>query len=144
MLEANDTVTAAHHAPFWVKKLPLLMGVLGISLAYLLYLLKPTWPEKIKKIFVLPYTLFFRKWFFDEIYDALFVKNAMRLGKGFWFSDKNIVDRFGPDGVASLSQKCAGLISRFQSGYVYQYAFVMMITVIAIVSWFIFKTNGGF
>ena len=142
VLAENDTVEAAHNVPFWVKKLPFAMGLLGIFLAYLAYIRIPSIPEKVKSIFTAPYTLFFNKWFFDEIYDIVFTRTAFKLGKIFWIGgDQNTVDRLGPDGVAKVSQKFAGLVSRFQSGFVFQYAFVMMIAVIAIISWFVFK--GG-
>lgn len=145
VLGENDTVEAAHGVPFWVKKLPLLMGLLGIGLAYLAYLLRPGIPEKIKTMFAAPYTLFFNKWFFDEIYHALFVKPAFKLGQVFWTAgDQNVIDRLGPDGSAKAVRKLAGVLSRFQSGYVFQYAFVMMIAVIGIVSWFVFKSGQGF
>ena len=143
VLGENDTVEAAHSAPFWVKKLPLLMGLLGIALAYLAYLVKPGIPEKVKSIFKAPYTLFFNKWFFDEIYDALFVKTAFKIGNIFWVSgDQNTIDRLGPDGSAKVTQRLAGIFSRFQSGYVFQYAFVMMIAVIVMISWFVFRVGS--
>lgn len=145
VLTENDTVTAAHHAPFWVKKLPLGVGVVAIALAYLLYLLKPTWPAKISKAFIWIHTILFNKWFFDELYDAVFVKNTLRLGRVFWVSDKKVIDGLGPDGVAARSRGVATLLSLFQSGYIFQYAFVMMITIIGLVSWFLFRAyQGGF
>ncbi|MCB9983084.1 MAG: NADH-quinone oxidoreductase subunit L [Rhodospirillales bacterium] len=141
----NDTLEAAHHVPEWVKFLPLVMGLLGIGFAYLAYLARPGIPEKIKTIFAAPYALFFNKWFFDEIYQALFVKPAFKLGQVFWYAgDQNTIDRLGPDGSAKAVKKLAGVLSRFQSGYVFQYAFVMMIAVIAIVSWFVFKIGQGY
>ena len=143
VLPQNDTVTAAHDAPFWVKKLPLLVGLLGILLAYYCYLWNPTIVPRLVEGMKPIHTLFFNKWYFDEIYDALFVKKSLKLGRLFWFSDQKIVDRFGPDGSAWLSQKIAGLVSRFQSGFIFQYAFVMMIALIGLVSWFVFKFTVG-
>ena len=143
VLPENDTVEAAHSVPFWVKKMPLLVGILGIALAYLAYMFKPGIPAFFKSVFSAPYKLFFNKWFFDELYDFVFVKSAKKLGQVFWVSgDKNTIDRLGPDGSAKLAGKIAGLASRFQSGFVYQYAFVMMIAVIAILSWFVFKAGA--
>ena len=138
----NDTVEAAHNVPFWVKKMPLVVGVLGIALAYLAYMFKPGIPAFFKSVFSVPYRLFFNKWFFDELYDLIFVKTSKKLGQVFWVSgDKNTIDRLGPDGSAKTASKIAGLASKFQSGFVYQYAFVMMIAVIAILSWFVFKAG---
>ncbi|MDH5722426.1 MAG: NADH-quinone oxidoreductase subunit L [Alphaproteobacteria bacterium] len=145
VLPENDTVEAAHNVPFWVKKMPFLMAVLGVLMAYLLYIRVPDIPAKVVTSFKPIHNLFFRKWYFDEIYDTIFVKNAFRLGRIFWISgDQNTIDRIGPNGIAGLSGRIAGGLSKFQSGYVYQYAFVMMITLIAIVSWFVFKADPSF
>lgn len=142
VLSHNDTVEAAHSAPFWVKKLPLLMGVLGIGAAFLSYMFYTGIPSAVARIFRPLHILFFNKWFFDPIYDRVFVRNAVRLGRGLWtYGDKALIDGCGPDGVAKGTHRLAGWLSRFQSGYVYQYAFVMMIAVIAIMSWFVFKDN---
>jgi len=143
VLPQNDTIEAAHHVPEWVKILPLIAATLGIALGYLLYFFRPLWPAKIVRVFAPLHTLFFNKWFFDPIYEAVFVRNAVRLGRIFWANDRHVVDRFGPDGSAKLSEKMAGLLSRFQNGFVYHYAFVMMIAVIAAISWFVFKTSQG-
>ena len=144
VLTENDTVTAAHHAPFWVKKLPILIGLIGIGFAYICYLAFPKLPGVFTKIFSPIHKLLFNKWFFDEFYSALFVRSSFGLGRLFSSTDKNVVDRFGPDGAAGASQKIAGLLSRFQSGYVFQYALVMMIAVIGLISWFVFKSGQGF
>lgn len=139
VLPDNDTVTAAHHVPLWVKKAPLVAGGIGIALAYVFYLFVPGLPAVFTKIFVWIHKLFFNKWFFDEIYDRVFVRSVLWFGDLFSWGDRNVVDRFGPDGSAFISRYFAGWLSRFQSGYIYQYAFVMMIAVITIISWFIFR-----
>jgi NADH-quinone oxidoreductase subunit L len=140
----NDTVEAAHHVPKWVKWLPLVMGLTGIALAWLMYIRAPSLPAKISRAFSSLYALFFNKWYFDEIYDRLLVRPAFALGRVFWKrGDQGLIDRFGPDGSAALTQKFAGVLSRFQSGYVYQYAFVMIIAVIGLLSWFMFRTGQG-
>jgi len=143
--EGNDTVEAAHKVPKWVKYLPLLVASIGIALAYLLYILYPAIPGKIVRWFKPIYTLIFNKYYFDQLYNVLFVKTAHWLGRIFWIGgDQNIIDRFGPNGSAAASQKIAAIFSRFQSGYVFQYAFVMMIAVIGILSWFFFRAHNGF
>ena len=143
VLPENDTVEAAHGVPKWVKKLPLVMGVLGIFLAWIFYVRVPSLPETFKVCFDELYKLFYNKWFFDELYHWVFVVPTFWLGRLFWKGDKNIIDRFGPDGSAWLSQRVGGLLSKFQSGFVYQYAFVMMIAVIGLMSWFVFKHGQG-
>ncbi len=145
VLSENDTIEAAHNVPFWVKKMPLLMAALGVLLAYILYMWRPAIPAMIVKSLKPIHSLFFKKWYFDELYDIVFVKNSFRLGRFFWVSgDQNTIDRIGPNGVAGFAGRVANGLSRFQSGYVYQYTFVMMITVIAIMSWFVFKADPSF
>ena len=89
------------------------------------------------------HNLFFNKWYFDEIYNALIIKPSKGLGNIFWRSDKNLIDGLGPDGTASLSQRISGLLSRFQNGFIFHYAFVMMIAVVGILGWFLYKTQVG-
>lgn len=140
VLPQNDTVAAAHSVPTWVKYLPLLIGVLGIFMGYVVYMFREGLADKVKTMFAPLHNLFFRKWYFDEIYNAVFVVTALKLGHIFWQrGDGQTIDGFGPNGIASSSQKLAGLLSRFQSGYVFQYAFVMMIGLIVMVTWLGFK-----
>lgn len=136
VLLENDNVAKAHYTEQWVKLMPILVGVIGIILGYICYMFIPSIPAAISKLFKPLHTLFFRKWFFDEIYDVVFVKTAQTLGNIFWKrGDGQIIDGLGPNGVANVSQKISGLLSRFQTGFVFQYAFMMMIGVIAIVTW---------
>ncbi len=137
--EGHDVIEAAHHVPVWVKFTPLAAGVLGVGLAYLFYLFRTGGPAFMVRMFPLLHTLFFNKWFFDPLYDGVFVRNAGRLGRVFWGVDRNFVDRFGPDGSAIVSRRFAGMLSRFQNGFVYHYAFVMMIAVIGFLTWFLFR-----
>lgn len=135
VLPENDTLEAAHHVPEWVKLLPIAMGAIGLFLGWVFYHRATDLPGVFVRKFKPLHALFFNKWFFDEIYHATFVKNALRLGRLFWKGDKNVVDGLGPDGVASLSNRVGGVLSRFQTGYVFQYAFVMMIGLIGLVTW---------
>ena len=84
--------------------------------------------------------LFYNKWFFDEIYDRFLVRKAWGLGRVFSTTgDRKIIDGCGPDGIAAASRRIGGMFSRFQSGYLFQYALMMMIGVVAIVSWIFYK-----
>jgi NADH-quinone oxidoreductase subunit L len=142
VLPEHDTVKLAHDAPWLIKRLPVIVGGLGIVMAYVMYMWDTGLPERFKRTFPFLWKLFYNKWFFDEIYDFIFVRNAFRIGRFFWVQgDKNTIDRFGPDGSAFASGKFAGVLSRFQSGYIFQYAFVMMIALVGMFSWFMFK--GG-
>ncbi len=143
VLPENDTLEGAHHVPLWVKLLPIIIGALGLILGGVFYGWKTGLPQKAVSAFKPIHTLFYNKWFFDEAYHAAFVTNALRLGRTFWKGDKHIVDGLGPDGVASVSQRFAGVLSRFQSGYVFQYALIMILGLIALVTWMFFKMVTG-
>jgi NADH-quinone oxidoreductase subunit L len=124
--------------------MPLVVALLGIGLGFLAYMFKTGIPATMVRMFAPLHTLFFNKWFFDELYEKLFVKNAIMLGKLFWFvGDQSTIDRIGPDGSAKATKNIAALLSKFQTGYVYQYAFVMMIAVIGLISWFVFRAGHG-
>ena len=143
MLPGNDTVEAAHHVPFWVKLLPIVVGVAGIIGAWLAYVLIPGIPAMVSTVLKPIHALFFRKWFFDELYDAIAVRPSLRFGFRLWKSgDGSVIDGLGPDGLSKASLAAAQRISRLQTGYVYHYAFVMLIGVAALVSWYLFTTAG--
>lgn len=134
--EENDTVAKGHYAPLHIKLLPAIMGAIGILLATLLYVRPTSLPGMIQKVFFPLHILFARKWFFDEIYNALVVKPAWWLGHVFSKQgDRQIIDRFGPDGFAKISHFGGLLLSKFQTGYIYQYAFVMMIGLMLFLGW---------
>jgi len=144
VLQSNDSIAAAHHhVPLWVKLLPLVMGVGGIALAYVMYVLRPELPrlmaERLRPIYLLSYN----KWYFDEIYDAVFVCPAHYLGRGLWKSgDGALIDGVGPDGVAAAVRNLAARAGRLQTGYLYHYAFAMLIGVVALVSWYMLMGQG--
>ena len=127
---------AMHEIPEWAGLLPLLMGVCGIALSYVYYVAVPSLPERTVRAFGGLYTFVFNKWYFDELYDAIFVKPALAIGRTFWKKgDGAIIDGLGPDGIAARAQDVAGVLSRFQSGYLYHYAFVMLVGVVAAVTY---------
>ena len=145
VLSENDSIEAAHSSPFWVKILPLIVAFFGIAAAYLAYIVNTGLPSLIVSMFRPIHSLFYNKWYFDPIYNAVFVKNSFRSGWFFWkIGDRKVIDGLGPDGTAFLSRKIACGLSRFQSGLVYQYAFVMMLAVVAIISWMVFRSDLGF
>ena len=85
---------------------------------------------------------FFNKWYFDELYDAIIVKPALSLGRVFWKKgDGAAIDGLGPDNIAARAQDVAGVLSRFQSGYLYHYAFVMLVGVAGFVTYFMLATR---
>ncbi|MBS0538508.1 MAG: NADH-quinone oxidoreductase subunit L [Proteobacteria bacterium] len=129
---------AMHQIPHWAGLLPLLMGLAGIALSYVYYVARPDLPAKTVAMFRPLHTFFYNKWYFDELYDAMFVQPALAIGRLFWKKgDGATIDGLGPDNVAARAQDVAGVLSRFQSGYLYQYAFMMLLGVAALVTYFV-------
>ena len=88
------------------------------------------------------YTFLYNKWYFDELYDFLFVEPAKKLGRFLWkIGDGMIIDGLGPDGIAARVLDATRGAVRLQSGYVYHYAFAMLMGVAALVTWFLFSTG---
>jgi NADH-quinone oxidoreductase subunit L len=140
VLEQNDTIEAAHHVPFWVKKAPLVAAVSGILIATLIYGFGGGFARFIARVFKPIHTLFFNKYFFDELYDKVFVRSALCFGSLFSTKgDQSIINRMGPDGLASRSQAIARALSSIQTGYVYHYAFVMILGLVGVLSWIFYK-----
>jgi NADH-quinone oxidoreductase subunit L len=138
ILEENNVIEAAHHSPTWVKLLPLVVGVIGIGAAYVAYILNPGIPAKVTGAIRPVYLFLLNKWYFDELYDWLFVKRSWQAGLMFWKTgDGTIINGFGPDGVSAMTRWCAGQVARLQTGYLYHYAFAMLIGVVALVSWYL-------
>ncbi len=143
VLPAHGAMESAHHAPLWVKLAPLAVGIVGIALAYLFYIARPELPVMLAARFRGLYLFLLNKWYFDELYDAIFVRPALFIGRGLWKSgDGALIDGVGPDGVASATRHLARRASRLQSGYVYHYAFAMLIGVVLMVSWYLFMRAG--
>jgi len=142
VLHANDSIEAAHHVPTWVKLLPLTMGVSGIGLAWLMYIVVPDLPRLTVAAFRPIYIFLFNKWYFDELYNWLFVQPARALGRGLWKSgDGAVIDGVGPDGIAAATLNLARRAGRLQSGYVYHYAFAMLIGVVVLITWYLMASQ---
>ncbi|MEO5493472.1 MAG: NADH-quinone oxidoreductase subunit L [Sphingomonas sp.] len=127
---------AAHEVPVWVKLSATIVMLLGLWGAWLAYIRKPDIPARFTATFDGIYRFVFNKWYFDELYNLLFVRPAFAFGRLFWKAgDEGVIDRFGPNGsawVVALGSRVAG---RLQTGYVYTYAFVMLIGLTAAVTW---------
>jgi len=140
VLANHASLEAAHHVPLWVGTLPLLMAVLGIAAAWVAYIRRPELPAVAAERFHALYLFLLNKWYFDELYDALFVRPLTALGRGLWKQgDGAVIDGFGPDGLAATTVRLAVRAGRLQTGYVYHYAFVMLIGVVAFVSWYLLR-----
>ncbi|MFY8106664.1 MAG: NADH-quinone oxidoreductase subunit L [Elstera sp.] len=139
----KDTIELAHHVPLWVKLLPLVMGVSGLGLSWLFYVKSPDLPGQVAASFRGLYQFSLNKWFFDELFDLLFVRPSLWLGRLLWKrGDGTIIDGFGPNGVAWVTVFLSRRASVVQSGFLYHYAFAMLIGLVALVSWYLFSRNG--
>ena len=145
MSEHNQVLENAHHVPFWVKALPLVMIISGITLAWILYIKNTAIPAKIATSFSGVYKFLLNKWYFDELYNAIFIQPAKRIGSLLWkIGDIKLIDRLGPNGAAWLSLKGGIFASKVQTGYVYHYAFAMMVGLLALISWITFNIFGAY
>ena len=138
VLPTHTALAEAHHVAFWVKALPMAVGVLGIAGAYLFYVLRPEWPAIVAARGRPVYLFLLNKWYFDELYDVLFVRPARYLGRNLWKQgDGAVIDGIGPDGLAAVTLSVARRAVRLQSGYIYHYAFAMLLGLAAIVTWYL-------
>jgi NADH-quinone oxidoreductase subunit L len=135
----NDIVEKIHEVPAWVKFTPFDAMIAGFALAFMFYIRNTSLPAKLAAMHQPVYQFLLNKWYFDEIYDFLFVRPAFWLGRLFWKQgDGATIDGLGPNGIAARISDGSGLIVRLQTGYVYHYAFAMLIGVAAIISWISF------
>ena len=143
ILPTHQAMEHAHHVPTWVKLLPIALAATGVAMAYVAYTFIPSIPETVSKRFAPIHRFFFNKWYFDELYDAVFVKPSVKIGGYLWQrGDKDTIDGLGPDGITALILRISQSASRLQSGYVYHYAFAMMIGIVILLSWY-FSGFGG-
>ena len=132
-----------HHVPFWVAWSPFVMLTLGFVLAFVMYLRKPYLPAQLATQQPILYRFLLNKWYFDEIYDFIFVRGAKRLGRFLWKQgDGAVIDGLGPDGISARVVDVTRGVVRLQTGYLYHYAFVMLIGVAAILSWYLVVGGG--
>ena len=140
MPAGHNIIEEAHHAPLWVKLLPIVAGLVGIGLAYVFYIQNPNLPREVAGKAQGIYQFLLNKWYIDELYDFLFVNPAKRLGTVFWRGgDIGIIDAFGPNGVAAATLSAARRATLLQTGYVYHYAFAMLIGIAALITWYLFS-----
>jgi NADH-quinone oxidoreductase subunit L len=134
----NHIEHAIHEVPDFVSILPAFMMAAGALLAIYAYIVAPASPAAWARANPILYKFLLNKWYFDEIYDVLFVRPAFWIGRLFWHGgDENIIDRFGPDGIAARVVDVTNRVVRLQSGYLYHYAFAMLIGVAALITWYL-------
>jgi NADH-quinone oxidoreductase subunit L len=131
----NHVLDQIHSLPAWVVWAPLTVTAAGFLIAAYMYLVHEGLAARLAARRGPLYLFIYNKWFFDELYDFVFVRGAEALGDLFWKGgDQRIIDGLGPDGVAWLSNRLGIRVGRFQSGYVYHYAFVMLLGVAGLLS----------
>jgi len=133
----------AHEAPLWVALAPTVAMAAGFGVAWYFYITNPLVPFGLAKRFRGAYLFLLNAWYFDALYDALFVRPAKRLGRFLWKTgDGAIIDGIGPDGIAARVIDITNRVVKLQSGYIYHYAFVMLVGVAIIITYFIFASGG--
>ena len=127
---------AVEELPMLTKLSASIAMLLGLFTAWTMYIRSPDLPGKVAAQFSVVYDFLLHKWYIDELYDILFVRPAFAIGRLFWKQgDEGIIDRFGPNGSAWLVSQGSRVTARLQSGYVYTYAFVMLIGLTAALTW---------
>ncbi len=134
----NHILEEREDIPRLVSQIPTIFMGLGFLVALYFYILAPGTAAWLARQTPRLYEFLLNKWYFDELYDFLFVRPAFRLGRIFWKEgDGAIIDRLGPDGVAARVVDATGWVVKLQSGYIYQYAFAMLVGVAAVITWFV-------
>ncbi len=129
-------IHAMHEVPVWVKWAPFVVMVTGLFIAWQAYIRKPDLPARFVAQFGVMHRFFYNKWYFDELYDFLFVRPAFWIGRLLWKQgDVGIIDRFGPDGAAWAVVQGTRLAQKVQTGYLYSYALVMLLGLVGAVTW---------
>tara|TARA_B100000579_G_C22793830_1_gene835999 strand:- start:9 stop:1664 length:1656 start_codon:yes stop_codon:yes gene_type:complete len=128
-----------HHLPFTQTLIIKSSVAFGILLASVMYFYNKGLPYKISSTFKVIYLISLNKWYFDEIYNYLFVKPYFYIAKLFWKrGDENLIDGYGPNGISKIISLGSYYLSRFQSGYLFHYAFAMLGGLVIILTWFIY------
>jgi NADH-quinone oxidoreductase subunit L len=129
--------------PFWIKQIPTVLMVIGAVLSYVFYMSRRYIPVELARQHQMLYQFLLNKWYFDELYDFLFVRPAKRIGYFLWkVGDGAIIDGLGPDGVSSRVLDVTRYAVRLQTGYLYHYAFAMLIGVAGLITYFMFSVGG--
>ncbi len=131
----NHILEHAHHSPTWLLWLPLVVSTTGLLIAFYVYILKEGMGARIAARKGLLWGFLYNKWYFDELYEATFVKAAKVLGDLFWKGgDQKLIDGLGPDGISAVTLNLGKRMGKVQTGYVYHYAFVMLLGVAGLLS----------
>ncbi len=131
---------STEHPPLWFLILTPSLVIASIPIAYYLFIKNKNLPDQIVNVNKPLYNFLVNKWYFDELYDVIFVRSSKKLGLFLWkFFDLKIIDGFGPDGISALIKKISIRANKFQTGFIYQYAFVMLLGFSALLTFLIVK-----
>jgi NADH-quinone oxidoreductase subunit L len=131
-----DLMHAIHEVPLWVKLSSTAAMLIGFFTAYIMYIRSADAPARLAATLRPLYNFFLNKWYFDELYNAIFIRPAFWFGQLFWKGgDVGIIDRFGPNGSAAIVAATSRLATKMQSGYLYTYALIMLLGLVAAISW---------
>ena len=126
------------HPPLWIILITPILVLLSIPIAYYLFVKNKELPNQIVQSNRPLYNFLVNKWYFDELYDIIFIQSSKKIGLFFWKTiDIKIIDRFGPDGLSLLIKNLSLRASKFQSGFIYQYAFMILIGLSALLTFLI-------
>ena len=140
----NHIMHALHEAPKWVSLSPFVMLVGGFALAFYMYITRPETPHQLAAQQPALYRFLLNKWYFDELYDRIFVRPAKGFGTFLWKQgDGRIIDGMGPDGISARVVDVTRGVVRLQTGYVYHYAFVMLMGVAGLITWYMMTGTAG-
>jgi NADH-quinone oxidoreductase subunit L len=132
-----------HHIPEAIAYLPTVMMVIGAYVSYVFYIQRPYMPVELANQHQMLYQFLLNKWYFDELYDLIFVRPAKWIGYMLWKKgDGFVIDGFGPDGVSARVLDITRNVVKIQTGYLYHYAFAMLIGVAGLITWFMFSLGG--
>ena len=133
---SEELIHHMHGVPDWVKWAPFTVMALGFITAWYAYIRNPKFPAAFVEQFGVVHQFVYNKWYFDELYNFLFVRPAFWLGDKFWkLGDIGLIDRFGPNGAAWVVAQGSRVAQKVQSGYLYSYALVMLIGLTMAISW---------
>tara|TARA_B100001057_G_scaffold233105_1_gene233332 strand:- start:13107 stop:15020 length:1914 start_codon:yes stop_codon:yes gene_type:complete len=131
---------SSDHPPFWFLVLTPILVILSIPITYYLFVKNKNLPNQIVNANKPLHSFLLNKWYFDELYEILFIKTSKNIGLFLWkIFDVKLIDGFGPDGISAFIKKCSIRANKFQSGFIYHYAFIMLLGFSALLTFLIVK-----
>ena len=142
--QTNHILEDMHQIPYLIGIAPTVMMAIGFVIAWEFYIRRPELPVELARQQQPLYKFLLNKWYFDEIYDFLIVRPTLWLGRVLWkYGDGWLIDGWGPDGISARVLDVTRGVVRLQTGYLYHYAFAMLIGVAALITWFMFGMRAG-